>query len=129
MKTPTVVLCVIGLVLLARASTPAQSVRSLVNGGNDLYKEQKFTDAEVNYRKAIEKEKGQTQATYNLGNSLYKQQKPAEAAKEYEGVLHATIDSRTQSHSYYNIGNTFAQGQDYQNAIKGYINALKLNPR
>jgi Ca-activated chloride channel family protein len=128
MKTLCGGLTITLVVLLCPAEAPAQSVRSLVNGGNDLYKEQKYTDAEVNYRKALEKEKGQPQATYDLGNALYKQSKPAEAAKEYETALHATEDTRMQSQSYFNIGNTFAQGQDYQNAIKGYINALKLNP-
>jgi Ca-activated chloride channel homolog len=121
-----IALGVIGLLMPMQSFS--QSVRSLVNGGNDLYKDQKYTDAEVNYRKALEKEKGELHATYNLGNALYKQQKSAEAAKEYDNVMQSAADAKVKSEAYYNMGNTFAQGQDYQNAIKGYINALKLNP-
>jgi Ca-activated chloride channel homolog len=128
MKRVAITIALGAIGLLAPVQSYSQSVRSLVNGGNDLYKEQKYTDAEVNYRKALEKEKGQLHATFNLGNALYKQQKAAEAAKEYDNVMQSTVDPKVKSEAYYNMGNTFAQGQDYQNAIKGYINALKLNP-
>lgn len=110
--------------------TPAsgQSVRSLVNGGNDLYGKQKFTDAEVNYRKALEKEQGLVQGHFNLGNSLYKQGKAEESAKEFEQVAIKAEEKETKAYAYYNMGNSHMQGQRYQEAVQSYIQSLKLNP-
>ena len=118
----------IALVIAGLSPAPGQSVRSLVNGGNDLYKEQKYTDAEVNYRKALEKEKELLEGHFNLGNALYKQGKFGEAAKEYENAIQRSEDARVRADAYYNIGNALLKGQDYQSAIKAYIEALKRNP-
>ncbi len=106
----------------------AQSVRSLVNGGNDLYEEKKFTDAEVNYRKALDKERGLLEGHFNLGNALYQQGKYAEAAREYEQAVKSAVEPNVRADAYYNIGNTLLKGQDAQNAIRAYIESLKLDP-
>ena len=44
------------VVSLSGSLSRAQSTRSLVHEGNDLYEQDKFTDAEVSYRKALEKD-------------------------------------------------------------------------
>ncbi len=53
----------------------SQSTRSLVNDGVDLYKEKKFSDAEVNFKKGAEKSPDNFEAKFNLGDSYYKQQR------------------------------------------------------
>jgi Ca-activated chloride channel family protein len=118
----------IALVIAGMSAASGQSLRSLVNEGNDLYKDQKYTDAEVNYRKALEKKKELLEGHFNLGNALYKQGKFGEAAKEYENAIQRSEDARVRADAYYNIGNSLLKGQDYQNAIKAYIEALKRNP-
>jgi Ca-activated chloride channel homolog len=105
-----------------------QSVRSLVNDGNNLYKEQKFNDAEVNYRKALEKEPELVQGHFNLGNVLYKQNKPDESIREYENALLKAEAPETKAYAYYNIGNAHMKAQNYQEAVQSYIESLKLNP-
>lgn len=117
----------VGLLVLP-ITLSAQSVRSLINGGNDLYDQQKYTDAEVNYRKALDQERGIPQGHFNLGDALYKQGKFAEAAREYENALQKSQDKEAKAFAYYNIGNSLIKGQDVQNAIKAYIQALKLKP-
>ena len=117
------------LLLVALQSASAQSVRSLVNGGNDLYKDHKFTDAEVNYRKALEKEKNLVQGHFNLGDALAQQGKNDEAAKEFEQALKDAEQRDTRAHAYYNIGNTQLAAQQYADAVRSYIEALKLNPK
>jgi tetratricopeptide (TPR) repeat protein len=114
--------------ILLSATAAGQSVRSLVNGGNDLYKEQKFNEAEVNYRKSLEKEPGLVQGHFNLGNALHKQGKYADAVREYETALNAARQTDTRAYGHYNIGNSYLQEQKFQEAINSYVQALKLNP-
>lgn len=106
----------------------AQSVRSLVREGNAQYKDKKYSDAEVSYRKALEKEQDLVPGYYNLGNSLYKQNKADEAAKEFESAVEKAGTKETRAGAYYNMGNAFMKGQHYQEAAKSYIESLKLNP-
>lgn len=113
---------------LAATVAMGQSVRSLVNGGNSLYKDQKYTDAEVSYRKALEKEQALVQGHFNLGDALSKQGKFDEAVKAYENALHRSGSKDTKAYAYYNIGNTRAMEQKYQDAVQSYIEALKLKP-
>jgi tetratricopeptide (TPR) repeat protein len=119
-----------GLFLLVPSPpAPAQSTRSLVNGGNDLYGEQKFSDAEVNYRKALEKEKELVQGHFNLGDALTKQGKFDEAVKEYQNALAKAEGKETKAYAHYNIGNSLMKQQHYQDAVQSYIDALKLDPK
>jgi tetratricopeptide (TPR) repeat protein len=121
---------VVGGIMVTLVATVAwgQSVRSLVNGGNDLYEEKKFSDAEVNYRKAVEKEPASVEGHFNLGNSLHKQGKTEESLKEFEYTTLKTEDQRTRADAYYNMGNSHLKAQQYQDAVKSYVDALKLNP-
>jgi len=105
-----------------------QSVRSLVNGGNDLYEEKKFGDAEVNYRKAVEEEPASVEGHFNLGNALYKQGKTDESVKEFENAMLKAEEKSTRADAHYNIGNSYLKAQQYQDAVKSYVEALKLNP-
>jgi Ca-activated chloride channel homolog len=123
-----VLLHVCGVAILAMSAN-AQSVRSLVHGGNSHYNEEKFADAEINYRKALEKEQGLVQGHFNLGNALYKQGKFDESAKEFDFAASKADASETKAYAHYNKGNSFLKAGQYQEAVNSYINALKLNPR
>ena len=114
--------------LLIALPAQAQSVRSLVNGGNDLYEDQKYTDAEVNYRKALEKEKELVQGHFNLGNALSKEGKHDEAVKEFAIAAEKAASPETKGHAWYNIGNAMMGEQKYQEAVEAYIKSLQLNP-
>lgn len=116
------------LLLAFVAVSLSQSVRSLVRDGNEQYKDRKYSEAEVNYRKALEKEQDLVPGYYNLGNSLYKQNKADEAVKEYESAVAKTGNKQTRAEAYYNMGNAFMKGQHYPEAVKSYVESLKLNP-
>ena len=113
----------------APAAVRAQSTRSLVNGGNDLYRDQKYSDAEVNYRKALEKEKGLVQGHFNLGDALTKQGKYDEAVRQYQEALAKADGKDTRAYASYNIGNARMKQQNYQDAVRSYIDALKIDPK
>ncbi len=117
-----------GVCLLSSFEARAESVRSLVNGGNDLYKEKKFTDAEVDYRKALEKKPDLVQGRFNLGNALYKQEKFDTSAQEFESAVISAQDQETKSRAFYNLGNTQVKAQKYQEAVTSYTESLKRNP-
>ncbi len=106
----------------------AQSIRSLVNNGNELYEKKQFSDAEAEYKKSLEKEKDLMEGTYNLGNAVHKQQRYEEAIQNYSQALSKTTDKETQSKIHYNIGNAYFGGKQYQESINSYKRALKLNP-
>jgi Flp pilus assembly protein TadD len=53
----------------------SQDVKKHIKSGNKLYKDKKYSEAEVEYRKAQEVDPKETRAGYNTANSLYKQNK------------------------------------------------------
>src|SRR4030042_1407184 len=92
--------CILWPVLtLTMTVTPSrtQSVRSLVNGGNDLYDAGKYADAEVEYRKSLEKNNTHLEGTFNLGDALFKQNHFDEAIREYRNPLAKTDDPTRQA--------------------------------
>ncbi len=107
-----------------------QSVRSLNNEGVDLYKKQKFTDAEVNFRKSLESDKDNKNLIphFNLGDAYYKQGKYEDAIKSYNNVVSKTNDKELKSKSFYNIGNSLLKSQKLEESIEAYKNSLRLNP-
>ena len=106
-----------------------QSERSLVSDGNKMYDQTKFSDAEVNYRKALEKNKESKQSVFNLGDALYKQGRFGEAAEQYASSASKTNDPDLRSKAYYNMGNALLKSQKIPESIGAYEQALKINPK
>jgi len=106
----------------------AQSTRSLINKGVDLYKDQKFADAEVNFKKGAEKSPDNFEAKFNLGDAYYKQQRYDEAMKSYQSAMVDAKNDLDKSKIYYNVGNSLLKSQKIKESIGAYKEALKLNP-
>jgi Ca-activated chloride channel homolog len=106
----------------------AQSTRSLNNGGVDLYDQKKYTDAEVNFKKGLEKDPQLFQGHFNLGDAYYKQGRYDEAIQSYKNSLQFTEDKSKQAQAYHNIGNGLLKQQKYPESIEAYKNALKNKP-
>jgi tetratricopeptide (TPR) repeat protein len=95
---------------------------------NEEYAQNKFVDAEANYRISQSKFSKRTVAPYNLGNAIYKQNQASEAKLSYLRALE-NIKSRPQKHkAYHNLGNVFMKEKDYSQAVEAYKNALRNNP-
>ncbi len=116
------------LFLILTIALNAQSHRSLINDGVDLYKEGKFADAEVNFKKGLEKKPDLFQGHFNLGDSYYKQGRYEEAIQSYKNALSFTQDNLNKAKVFHNIGNALLKSQKYEESIDAYKNALKLNP-
>lgn len=117
------------LTLLAFTSVFAYKANPSIRRGNSAYEDEKYTDAEVEYRKGIQADKYSVESVYNLANSLYKQEKYKEAATEFEKASKLTDDKEKLSSIYHNMGNSLYKAEDYGNSIEAYKNALKNNPK
>lgn len=109
----------------------AQSERSLLNDGIEQYKEKKYADSEVSFKKSVEKN-GEFgfHSNYNLGDALYKQGRYDEAAQYFQNSLqYAKEDRDLSAKALYNIGNSFVKKEKYKEAVEAYKNSLKLNPK
>lgn len=109
-------------------SADAQSVRSLINGGNDKYADKNFADAEVDYRKALERDIATVPGHFNLGNSLYKQDKYDESIKSFEDAIQKSETISAKAKAYYNLGDAYVKSEKYREAVKAFTESLKLNP-
>ncbi len=123
------VVLTVGAVTFCAWNAAAQSTRSLIREGNSHYKDEKYPDAEVSYRKALEKDSTLVPGHFNLGNTLHKQGKFDESVKEYESSIGRMEKKNDRADALYNIGNSYMREQKYQDAIKSYIDALKIAPR
>ena len=108
----------------------AQSEKALLNKGNELYKEGKFGEAEINYRKSINKDdKSDLEvAAFNLGDALYQQERYEEAAQQFvlaSGDLQSRED---KAKAFHNLGNSYLKAGELNECIEAYKNALRNNP-
>lgn len=116
------------LLTFAQIIVLGQSTRSLNNDGVDLYKDGKFNDAEINFKKGIESSPDIFESKFNLGDTYYKQGKYDEAIKSYKSLLSQTNDTEMKAKLQHNIGNSLLKSQKLQESVDAYKNALKLNP-
>ncbi len=105
-----------------------QSTTSLIRQGNDRYRDKKYQDSEILYRKALEKNPKEEKAKYNLGNALYKQNKFSEARQKYMDLSNSLKESNDKARVLFNIGNSLLKEKNYKESIDFYKKALKLNP-
>ena len=106
----------------------AQNDRGHIRLGNRLFHQQKFEQAEVEYRKAVGKNSANPQAHYNLGCALFAQKKDSAAVKQYEIAGRLEKTSRRKSMVFHNLGVVCQQHQLYQQAITAYEESLRNNP-
>ncbi len=106
----------------------AQSVRNLNNKGVDLYKEGKFADSEVNFKKGTLENPKTFETNFNLGDAYYKQGRYDDAIKSYQSALSETESSAQKAKVFHNIGNSLLKDKKIKESIGAYKNSLKLNP-
>ncbi len=113
---------------LGTSTMMAQTDRDFVRWGNREYRAKKYDKAEVNYRKALEKNANNPQAAYNLGNALLLQGKDSLAVVQYNNALKTETDKHRRSMIYHNIGVVCQASKDFNQAIEAYKASLRLNP-
>ena len=116
------------LLLMAATSTQAQTDRQLVRQGNKQFRKGNAADAEVSYRKAVEKNGRNPQANYNLGNALMLQRKDSLAIVQLDKAAKLETNPLRRAQAYHNMGVMCQQHQMFDRAIEAYKEALRNNP-
>ena len=116
------------LTLLISTTIQAQTDRLLVRQGNKQFRAGNYAEAEVSYRKAVEKNPQNAQALYNLGNALLGQRKDSAAVSQFEQAAKLETNPIRKSQAFHNIG-VVCQGQkQFAQAIEAYKESLRNNP-
>jgi Ca-activated chloride channel homolog len=105
-----------------------QAERKFIRRGNREYEDKKYQEAEIQYRKAFEKNSGSVAADFNLGNALYKQKQYEAAASRYAGLAEKQKKSEELNRQYYNLGNALYKEGKFKECIDAYKNALRKYP-
>ena len=117
------------LLLATATASMAQADRQYIRNGNKLFHSGQFDQAEVAYRKAIEKNPRNPQAHYNLGNSLMAQRKDSAAIQSLQKSTELETSKIRKAMAYHNMGVVCQQHKMYGEAIEAYKNALRMNPK
>lgn len=110
------------------ASLFAQGDRKFIRQGNREFQKEKYSESEISYRRALDKNKGSADAVFNTGDALYKQEKYEDAGKQFAESHRMNEDSEKKSDSMYNLGNAFLKSGKLKESIEAYKNSLRLNP-
>jgi Ca-activated chloride channel family protein len=116
------------MLLLNHFSVFSQSASQKIRKGNELYKEEKFDEAEIQYRKSLEKKPDNVAGQYNLANALYRQGKYDEAGAILDSLANKISSPAQKAQLYHNLGNNLLKNKDFENSVNAYKNALKINP-
>ena len=116
------------LLLLVAMSVSAQTDRQYIRQGNKQFNAGDYPNAEVSYRKAVEKNPKNPQAAYNLGNALLAQKKDSAAIEQFQNASKLETNPLRKYQSFHNIGVICQSHKMYGEAIEAYKNALRLNP-
>ena len=121
-------LILLGISSLLFAQKEAPDIRH----GNRDYNKDNFAEAEVDYRRGLEKNNQSYEAHYNLGDALFRQNKYPEAAEEFmkaAQVIDPKKDKQKAAKTYHNLGNSLFAQQQYDKAITAYQQSLRANPK
>lgn len=124
-----------------------------VYSGNEKFKTGNHAASVSDYQEAIKINPNNYKARFNLGNALYQNGMDVktgkvnvpmalkmtpdslskkifeEAAQNYALVANTVSNKDTLQHVWHNIGNSYLQMKEYQQAVDAYKKALKLNPK
>jgi Ca-activated chloride channel homolog len=121
------ILLICALLLFSLAMN-AQSDKKFIRQGNREYGKNNFSDSEVAYRKAIDKNKQAPDAVFNVGDALYKQNKFEDAGKQFLENINLNEDKKKKSAALFNLGNSLLKANKVQESIEAYKGSLKLSP-
>ena len=125
-KRAAAMLC---LLLVAASASAQMTDRQYIRQGNKQFRSGDYANAEVSYRKAIEKNAKNAQAAFNLGNALMAQKKDSAAVEQFQGAARLETNPLRKAQAYHNMGVICQTHKMYGEAIEAYKNALRLNPK
>lgn len=123
-------LIIMMLSAFALSANAQKEVRSQVRKGNSLFKKEKYSEAEIEYRKALSINPRDAETNYNLANTLFRTERGEEAGKMYNELLKEIklMPKERAADLTHNAGNLAMAAKDYQGAIEKYKESLRRRP-
>jgi tetratricopeptide (TPR) repeat protein len=116
------------LSFLISFSSTAQTKKSFLREGNKLYADSSYNEAEIQFRKSLEKDQDYFNASFNLADAIYKQERYDEASGLFNALKNNTANEIDLAKIYHNLGNSLAKEKKIEDAINAYKDALRINP-
>ena len=123
------------IALLASVTGFAQVDKKDVRRGNRQFAKEKYGDADISYRKALNADSTSVRAAYDLGNNLYRQGDFQNAGKYYGQALRHVSEvpnrkkqSELAFDTYFNAGDAALQQKQYRAAMEAFVQALVIDP-
>ncbi len=105
----------------------ADEYRSKINNGYEYYNNGEYDKAASNFRDAGVLKPDRALPNFDRGGALYRSNDFEGAAREFDAAI-SKGDDKYLADYHYNLGNSLYKSEKYDEAIKSYINALKINP-
>lgn len=115
------------IVVFFASIASADEYRNKANEGYEYYKNGEYDKATENYRQAGIIKPDKALPNFGKGAALFRSNDFEGANREYGAAIDKG-DNEIRADAQYNIGNAFYKMEKYGDAIKSYINALKVNP-
>ena len=97
------------------------------NAGNERYAADQYDEAIAEYRQAQVQDPDRAEPYYNAANA-YNRQSQLDAALAQAQQALKTAGPELAAQTWYNLGNTYFDAQDWLQAISAYQEALRLKP-
>ena len=107
----------------------AQNKKAFLRGGNELYADSSYNEAEMQYRKSLEKDQDYFNASFNLADAVYKQERYEESSLLFDALKDNAPTKIDLAKVYHNLGNSLVKEQKLEEAIDAYKSALRINPK
>ena len=117
------------LSFLMSIASIAQNKKSFLRDGNKLYADSSYNEAEIQYRKSLEKDQDYFNASFNLADAVYKQERFEEASALFDALRDNAPTENDLAKVYHNLGNSLVKEQKLEEAIDAYKSALRINPK
>lgn len=116
----------LAVLVLAIPVFAAQSASEIVERANALYREGRYSQAIILYRKASERGADPVAISFNIANSYYQFEKYAEAAASYRKAV--DYSDGKFAPALFNMASVYFRLKQYPECIAAYHRALKLEP-
>ena len=109
-------------------SANAQTDRQFIRSGNKYYRAEQFDKAEIEYKKALERNANNPEALYNMGCAKMMQSNDSVALDFFGKAAGFQKDKKRKAQVFHNAGVIQQNHQDYANAIEMYKESLRNDP-
>jgi len=106
----------------------SQAEKKFIRHGNREYEKDRYSESEISYRRAIDKNSELPDAVFNAGDALYRQDKFEDAGKEFTETHDMSEDTKKKAASLYNLGNSLLMSDKIKESIDAYKGSLRLDP-